>query len=167
MATTFELTDLSLFVSPASKMNYVTGLLQAWTRGYDVPRHTLPATETDFVPSRMPPTPECHVEVRASPTAGNGLFATRDIPAGSTILIKPRPLVGELDLARLQDTCHNCFLWAYKATKSCSIHGSQNQVPGCPGCAEEGQHPDIKSCAGCKKVKYCSKVCHLFLHLFT
>lgn len=112
----------------------------------------------------MPSVPECHVEVRPSPTAGNGLFATRDIPAGSTILIKARPLIGELDLARLQDTCHNCFLWAYKATKSCPIHGTQGPVPDCPGCAEESQHPEVKSCTGCKKVKYCSKVCHYSLN---
>lgn len=86
-----------------------------------------------------PPTPECHVEVRPSPTSGNGLFATKDIPAGSTILLKPRPLIGELDLPRLAESCHNCFLWS--------------------GCVIEGGEIEIKACTGCKKVKYCSKVC--------
>lgn len=84
-----------------------------------------------------PPTPECHVEVRPSPTSGNGLFATKDIPAGSTILLKPRPLIGELDLPRLEESCHNCFLWS--------------------GCVIEGGEIAIKACTGCKKVKYCSK----------
>ncbi|KEQ64882.1 uncharacterized protein M437DRAFT_14228, partial [Aureobasidium melanogenum CBS 110374] len=46
---------------------------------------------------------------------GNGLFATKDIPTGSTILLKTRPMIAELDLERLQDTCHNCFMRSQKA----------------------------------------------------
>lgn len=110
-----------------------------------------------------PPTPECNVEVRPSPTAGNGLFATKDIPAGSTILLTARPLIGELDLPRLQDSCHNCFMWAYKAAKGCAVHATQgNKEPGCHGCENEGGNPGVKACTGCKKVKYCSKVCFMF-----
>ncbi|KEQ76069.1 SET domain-containing protein, partial [Aureobasidium namibiae CBS 147.97] len=75
-------------------------------------------------------------------TSGNGLFATKDIPAGSTILLKPRPLIGELDLPRLEESCHNCFLWSHKAVRVCA-----------------GEIIGIKACTGCKKVRYCSKAC--------
>ena len=110
------------------------------------------------------PTPECHVEVRPSPTSGNGLFATKDIPAGSTLLLKTRPLIGELDLPKLEESCHNCFLWSQKAIKACAIHAHEpdrypGKYPDCPGCQTEGEVIGVKACTGCKKVKYCSKVC--------
>lgn len=86
---------------------------------------------------------ESHVEVRTSPTAGNGLFATKDIGAGELILMIKRPLVGVLDIPRLEDTCSNCFMW------------SVGSVEG--GLALD--KPTVNACTGCKKVKYCSKVC--------
>jgi hypothetical protein len=111
-----------------------------------------------------PPTPECHVEVRPSPTSGNGLFATKDIPAGSTILLKSRPLIGELDLPRLEESCHNCFMWSQKAVSVCAIHAHEpdrypGKYPDCSGCQTEGEVIGVKACTGCKKVRYCSKVC--------
>ena len=111
-----------------------------------------------------PPIPECYVEVRPSPTSGNGLFATKDIPAGSTILLKSRPLIGELDLPRLEESCHNCFLWSQKAVRVCAVHASEpdrypGKYPDCEGCASEGEVIGVKTCTGCKKVRYCSKVC--------
>jgi hypothetical protein len=114
--------------------------------------------------SMTAPTPECHVEVRPSSTSGNGLFATKDIPAGSTLLLKTRPLIGELDLPRLEESCHNCFMWTQKAVKACAIHAHEpdrypGKYPDCPDCQTEGQVIGVKACTGCKKVRYCSKVC--------
>ncbi|KAI4731881.1 SET domain-containing protein [Aureobasidium sp. EXF-10728] len=110
-----------------------------------------------------PPTPECNVEVRPSAIAGNGLFATKDIPAGSTILLKARPLIGELDLSRSHDSCANCFLFSQKDVRACPIHKAEadrlGRYPGCSGCQSEGEALTVKACTGCKKVKYCSKVC--------
>jgi hypothetical protein len=106
------------------------------------------------------PTPECHVEVRPSTTSGNGLFATKDIPAGSTLLFKTRPLVGELDLPRLEESCHNCFMWTQKIVKVCGVHAHEpdrypGRYPDCSGCQSEGEKIGIKPCTGCKKVRYC------------
>lgn len=111
-----------------------------------------------------PSTPECHVEVRPSPTSGNGLFATKDIPAGSTILLKARPLIGELDLLKLEESCHNCFMWSQKAVRVCAIHAHEpdrypGKYPDCSGCQTESEAIGVKACTGCKKVRYCSKVC--------
>ncbi|KAI5240442.1 SET domain-containing protein [Aureobasidium subglaciale] len=120
------------------------------------------ATQASLPPAftMTPPTPECNVEVRPSPISGNGLFATKDIPAGSTILLKVRPLIGELDLPRLQDSCHNCFMWTQKAARGCATHSaSPNKEPGCAGCQSDGAGIGVKACTGCKKVKYCSRVC--------
>lgn len=85
---------------------------------------------------------ESHVEVKESKTAGNGLFATEDIGAGELVLMIKRPLVGVLDIPRLEDTCSNCFMWSM-------------------GSVEDGltvEKPTVNACAGCKQVKYCSKV---------
>ena len=85
---------------------------------------------------------ESHVEVKTSPTAGNGLFATKDIGAGELVVMVNRPLIGVLDLPRLEDTCSNCFLWS-----AGSVEGGL--LPN---------KPTINWCVGCKTVKYCSKV---------
>ena len=89
-------------------------------------------------------TSELHASVRKSTVSGNGLFADEDIPAGELILSIPRPLVGVLDIARLQDTCANCFTW----TAASSI-GSRQYVPA---------GTSVQGCTGCNSVKYCSKV---------
>lgn len=86
---------------------------------------------------------ESHVSVKTSPTSGNGLFVTKDIGAGELVLMVRRPLVGALDLARIDDTCSNCYMWSIG-----SVEG---------GLAQE--KPVVNACTGCKKVKYCSKVC--------
>jgi hypothetical protein len=114
-----------------------------------------------------PSTPECHVEVRPSATSGNGLFATKDIPAGSTILLRSRPLIGELDLLRLEESCHNCFMWSQKAVRVCAVHAHEpdrypGKYPDCSDCQTEGEAIGVKACTGCKKVRYCSKVCFSF-----
>lgn len=116
-----------------------------------------------------PSTLECNVEVRPSAIAGNGLFATKDIAAGSTLLLKTRPLIAELDLERLQDTCHNCFMWSQKTVRACAVHATEadrlGRYPDCSGCQNEGDVTAVKACTGCKRVKYCSKVCFDFVPL--
>jgi hypothetical protein len=86
---------------------------------------------------------------------------------GSTLLFKPRPLVGELDLPRLEESCHNCFMWTQKIVKVCAVHAHEpdrypGKYPDCSGCQTEGDKIGIKACTGCKKVRYCSKVCFSF-----
>lgn len=87
-------------------------------------------------------------EVRASPVAGNGLFAKQSIDAGEEIVVESYPLIGVLDRSRLEDTCANCF-------RSATASGSQNQGVSRGDGIEVAE---VNACTGCKKVKYCSKV---------
>jgi len=82
-----------------------------------------------------------HAQPTPSPVAGNGLFADRAISAGEAIVSLRRPLVAVLDYPRLSDTCSNCFL----QTHDNDWFMVESIV--------------ISACAGCKAVRYCSKVC--------
>ncbi|KAF1986252.1 SET domain-containing protein [Aulographum hederae CBS 113979] len=86
---------------------------------------------------------EFHAQVQGSSTAGNGLFATKDIPAGGLIFRKTRPLIGVLDIGHLADTCSNCFVW----TQDHSLL-EPTDVP-----------KEVKACTGCQVLRYCSKKC--------
>jgi hypothetical protein len=106
---------------------------------------TLPSSSSSYTINET-----SNVTIQPSLTAsGNGLFATKHIPAGSTILVKSRPLVGELDIERLRDSCHGCFVWRF----------------GVDVDDERKGRVVVKVCTGCRKVRYCSKVC-FFLFLF-
>lgn len=74
-----------------------------------------------------------------------GLFAENDFKAGEVVLRMKRPLMASLESERLKDTCANCFTW----TEGSSF-GSRLYV-------KEGTK--VQTCAGCKRFRYCSKVC--------
>ncbi|KAI4804972.1 SET domain-containing protein [Aureobasidium sp. EXF-8846] len=55
-------------------------------------------------------------------------------------------------------------MWTPKAVKACAVHAHEpdrypGKYPDCPGCQTEGEIVGVKACTGCKKVRYCSKVC--------
>lgn len=75
---------------------------------------------------------------KKSPIAGNGLFATQDIPAGESIFSLKRPLITVLDNVSLDSCCANCFA-------STGFGATNNQL-------------DLKACTGCRTVKYCGRV---------
>ena len=89
-------------------------------------------------------TDQKHAYIGKSRVAGNGLFAEKEIPAGELILSISRPLIGALDVARLADTCANCFTW----TAGPSIVTGTYVAEGV----------SVKKCSGCQQVRYCSKV---------
>ncbi len=91
---------------------------------------------------------ENHAYAKTSPTAGNGLFATEDLPPGELIFSLSRPLVGVLDIPRLEDTCSNCFVWT-----AASLIGSRG---------DDAAQIEVKACTGCRTLRYCSKVCSNF-----
>jgi hypothetical protein len=78
-------------------------------------------------------------------TAGKGFFSNKDFKAGEAIITIPRPLMASLESERLKDTCANCYIW----TEGSSI-GSRLYVK---------QGITVQMCAGCKRFRYCSKVC--------
>lgn len=78
--------------------------------------------------------------IKESPTAGNGLFASGDIPPGQLVLSLARPLISVVDIKHLADTCSNCF-----ATSASPIG------------RDEGEF-EVRACTGCKVLRYCGKV---------
>ena len=56
-------------------------------------------------------------------------------------------MVGWLDKERLVDTCANCYFWNGEAEEK-----------------GEGERM-LERCAGCRRVRYCGKVCLRFLFL--
>eukprot|EP01135_Chromosphaera_perkinsii_P000934 Nk52_evm32s153 gene=Nk52_evmTU32s153 len=73
-------------------------------------------------------------EVRDSPVHGKGLFASKNLPAGSVVL-EELPLVSDLAAVPSEEkVCHKCF----KPSVECDT---------------------IKACSMCKHVQYCSRGC--------
>ena len=102
------------------------------------------ATKQPEESNKQPQSERGNAIIRDSPTAGRGLFATRDIPAGDLIFYIQRPLLCVADRARLEDTCANCLVW---------VNGFSVEERG------TGSDPvTLKACLRCKQVKYCSKV---------
>ena len=77
---------------------------------------------------------------KPSAIAGNGLFANDSIEAGELIACIPRPLIAVLDPDKLDNTCSNCFF----SNKDASVSDDSSKK--------------LSACAGCKTLKYCSKV---------
>ncbi|KAI1344151.1 hypothetical protein F5Y15DRAFT_104232 [Xylariaceae sp. FL0016] len=92
------------------------------------------------------------VEVKQSQMAGvgRGLFATKDFAPGDLVLCLERPLVAELELDRMQDTC----AWCLQRGLSDPTERMQAASMGLPGGFIE-----VKCCTACRKVAYCSKAC--------
>ncbi|KAI0879176.1 hypothetical protein GGS24DRAFT_231473 [Hypoxylon argillaceum] len=93
-----------------------------------------------------------NVEVKKSqiPGAGRGLFARKTFSPGDTIVVVDRPLVAELEVERMLDTCAWCFQRAATNPTERSIAASMGLPHG---------STDIKTCTACARVGYCSKKC--------
>ena len=83
--------------------------------------------------------------IGSSPISGNGLFAYKDFSEGETFFSVERPMVTALDNRRIKDTCANCFEWTADIFFRHVI--------------DEFQPPSLKTCTGCKTLRYCSKRC--------
>jgi hypothetical protein len=77
--------------------------------------------------------------------AGRGLFATKDLSPGESILTINRPLLCVLSNAELEETCVNCF-----SSSSGSIIGSHGNFQ---------DEVKLSACSRCKQYKFCGKVC--------
>ncbi|KAI4129171.1 MAG: hypothetical protein LQ347_003884 [Umbilicaria vellea] len=72
--------------------------------------------------------------------AGNGLFASKDIPAGDLILRVDRPFLAVLDSPLLNDACSNCFVWVPQGGAAAGGDGRDNVI--------------LRACTGCKVVRF-------------
>lgn len=79
---------------------------------------------------------------------GNGLFTTSEVAPGEQVVLIKRPFVAVLDTPRLKDSCCGCFTIVDDTSVS-STNGQEN----------EDWSSSLKTCTGCKVVKYCNKVC--------
>ena len=78
-----------------------------------------------------------YIQARQTAHAGLGLFTSERIEAGEFIFSIERPLITALDSGRLTDTCE----WCLRVVRD----------------GEEGEQR-LRSCTGCKVVRYCRKV---------
>lgn len=96
-----------------------------------------------------------HAIVKQSPTAGLGLFATKDLEPGHLIFELDRALVGTLDTALLGEHCSNCYIQAGAidphATQSDDFSKLRNGM--------EIGGATIRECSGCSLLAFCGKVC--------
>jgi SET and MYND domain-containing protein len=92
------------------------------------------------------------VEVKQSKIegAGKGLFARNAFSSGDIVLAVERPLVAELEIERMLDTC----AWCFQRGATDPLERVQAASMGLPNGFTE-----IKSCTGCQRVGYCSKTC--------
>ena len=73
---------------------------------------------------------------------GRGLFAAQDIPAQAQVLLVARPLLVALENSKLSTHCYFC----YKTTDD----GAET--------SDEDRSRTLKTCSGCKTVKFCDQV---------
>lgn len=71
-----------------------------------------------------------------SPGSGTGLFASKDIQPGETVVLIQKPFVAVLDTAQLESKCSGCL----------GAHANRQEAV------------ELKACTGCRVVKYCNKV---------
>ncbi|KAI0857215.1 SET domain-containing protein [Xylaria cubensis] len=92
------------------------------------------------------------VEVKQSPIpgAGKGLFARKAFSPGDIVAAVDRPLVAELEIERMLDTC----AWCCQRGLTDPIEKMNAAAMGLPNGSTE-----IKNCTGCQRVGYCSKAC--------
>jgi hypothetical protein len=79
---------------------------------------------------------------------GNGLFTTSEFAPGEPVVLIKRPFVAVLDTPQLKDSCSGCFT-VVDDTSVSSTNEKEN----------EDLSSSLKTCTGCKVVKYCNKVC--------
>ncbi|OQV01232.1 SET domain-containing protein [Cladophialophora immunda] len=77
------------------------------------------------------------------PVRGNGIFAVHDIAPKSEVIFVTRPLMVALETPQLQTRCYYCY----------SSPGDPSQS------AENAKGQTLKTCGGCKAVKFCGQKC--------
>ncbi|KAI2626785.1 hypothetical protein GGR54DRAFT_486177 [Hypoxylon sp. NC1633] len=82
--------------------------------------------------------------------AGQGLFACQDFTPGDVVVSLERPLVSDLEIDRMKDTCG----WCFQRGATDPMERMQAASMGLPNGIIE-----IKECKGCCRVGYCSKLC--------
>lgn len=93
-----------------------------------------------------------NVEVKQSEiaSAGRGLFALKDFQPGDLVFAVDRPLVAEVDMDRMSDTCAWCFHRGLSDPREKAQAASMGLPMG---------FVHVKACTGCRRVSYCSKTC--------
>lgn len=84
------------------------------------------------------------IEHKSIPGRGNGIVAGHDFATREQILFVRRPLILALENSQLQEACYSCL-------KSGAATVSQ--------AGSEAVQIDLKTCAGCKTVRFCNKAC--------
>ena len=102
----------------------------------------------------MPKLPS-HIQPRSTSGAGTGLFTDHSIAAGAEIIRIDQPLVAVLDSPHLQNTCANCFL---QLPSSADDAAGNRVIALRDGDSNEREKRRLRSCLGCKVVRYCSQV---------
>jgi hypothetical protein len=102
-----------------------------------------PPTSTNLVGYHLAMSDHKYARAAKSQTSGNGLFANKAFGAGELILSIRRPLVGVVDVARVNDTCANCFTWTNSSVGSL---------------VDDDSETNVKACSGCKYLRFCGKV---------
>ena len=82
----------------------------------------------------------CRIERKPVGIAGDGLFATDAVQAGSEIFSVEHPLAYVLDSPHIQDTCASCL-------RTSTSHDEINIAV-----------VKLKRCMGCKTARYCGEV---------
>jgi SET and MYND domain-containing protein len=90
------------------------------------------------------------VQQSAISGAGRGLFALKDFQPGDVVLSVERPLVAELDIDRLRDSC----AWCFQRSATDPMERAHSASMGLPTGFTE-----VKACTGCRRISYCSKKC--------
>lgn len=84
------------------------------------------------------------LEVKASPIAGKGLFATKAFRPGEILMDLERPLLALPESERAHDTCAWCFNWT--SMPNLFSEATENMFE------EVAQRKNHSWCTGCKKV---------------
>jgi hypothetical protein len=116
------------------------GIVDPGTRGQQESENV---SETIIHPSYVP-LPDT-IEMRKDLIRGDGLFASRDISIREPIFSIPYPLFMALDVFYLDKACYSCLA---VVTTELPIYN-----------AYVGRQGSLKTCTGCRKVKFCSKDC--------
>ncbi|KAJ8603900.1 hypothetical protein MRB53_042035 [Persea americana] len=77
-----------------------------------------------------------------SAVAGQGLFSVQNVQLGARLFEIARPAVSVLDSSLVESSCSNCFAHAQMF-----------------GVDDDGVAPVLKTCMGCKTLRFCSKEC--------
>ncbi|KAK6067358.1 MYND finger [Seiridium cupressi] len=98
----------------------------------------------------MPGSENIEVKQSGISGAGHGLFALKDFQPGDVVLAIDRPLVAELDMERLRDTCAWCFQRGATDPQERAMSAAMGLPAG---------FIEVKACTGCRRISYCSKKC--------